>query len=77
MGTEWPSGIKRRFQRAPSPVRTRPRAASLSGQATVQKGETAIPWDTAETYGCPNKNSANQVVLVRRLHDLYIPYYDK
>jgi len=26
-GTEWPSGIRRRLRRAPSPVRTRPRAA--------------------------------------------------
>jgi len=61
---EWPSGLRRRFQYAPSPVRT-----SVTGGTSLRADiclgrETAIPGPSmADTYGCPN-----QKILPKQTH---------
>jgi len=38
-GTEWPSGLRRRLLRTPTPVRTRPRVAFFFGQEVMVSGK--------------------------------------
>jgi len=52
-GTEWPSGLRRRLRRAPTPVRSQLRMAFVFGQSRCQERKAAIPHPSiADTYGC-------------------------
>jgi len=56
---EWPSGLRRWLQCAPTPVRSQLRVAFFFGQSRCPERKSAIPHPgMADTYKCPIQNSA-------------------